>query len=92
MDNLCERHRKTMCTMMASYIEAQLAERLACVAKPMRYSSSTMMCDSINERIVAMAITREARSHRAENQTRMTPATPLSEGQRHRTHYNAQGR
>ena len=49
--------------MMASYIEAQLAERLACVAKPMRYSSSTMMCESVNERIVAMAITREARSH-----------------------------
>jgi len=48
--------------MMASYIEAQLAERLACVAKPMRYSSSTMMCNSINERIVAMAITREART------------------------------
>ncbi len=46
-------------TMMASYIEAQLAERLACVAKPMRYSSSKMMRDSINERIVAMAITRE---------------------------------
>ena len=46
-------------TMMASYIEAQLAERLACVAKPMRYSSSKMMCDIINERIVAVAITRE---------------------------------
>ena len=49
--------------MMASYIEAQLAERLACVAKPMRYSSRKMMCESVNERIVAMAITREARSH-----------------------------
>jgi predicted transcriptional regulator len=65
--------------MMASYIEAQLAERLACVAKPMRYSSSTMMCDSINERIVAMAITREAWSHgdkRAENlQTRAHDAS-----------------
>jgi predicted transcriptional regulator len=52
-------------TMMASYIEAQLAERLACVAKPMRYSSSKMMCDSINERIVAMAITREATARTA---------------------------
>ncbi len=64
-------------TMMASYIEAQLAERLACVAKPMRYSSSKMMCDSINERIVAMAITREARSHgdKAENQTRAHDAS-----------------
>ncbi len=52
--------------MMASYIEAQLAERLACVAKPMRYSSSKMMCDSINGRIVAMAITRETARTRAQ--------------------------
>ena len=67
--------------MMASYIEAQLAERLACVAKPMRYSSSKMMCDSINERIVAMAITREPRSHgdkRAENQTRAHDASHVA--------------
>ena len=61
-----------MCTMMASYIEAQLAERLACVAKPMRYSSSKMMCDSINERIVAMAITRE--EARRETAQRTNPA------------------
>ena len=62
---------RKMCTMMASYIEAQLAERLACVAKPMRYSSSKMMYDSINERIVAVAITREA-------ETARTPAAQAS--------------
>ena len=71
--------------MMASYIEAQLAERLACVAKPMRYSSSKMMCDSINERIVAMAITREeARretAHHAEGRTNPAAAQEASGGE-----------
>jgi hypothetical protein len=40
-----------------------------------------MMCDSVNERIVAMAITREPRSHgdkRAENQTRAHDASHVA--------------
>ena len=47
----CTRPRRTLCKIMASYLEAQLAGRLACVARGMRYTSSRMACDGVNERL-----------------------------------------